>query len=387
MSFDAAACALWLGASVTVAGAATGLPKRLVKLLLEAFDATLFDENDVPDPDAVLGAEDIKVRLAVWDAVIEDACKLSTPAVPVLASEKLRFHAWFRALYQGVVTLNSSKVLVVITPEMDADLKAQGMTNLGELAAFELVLALGRACGLEETEGFNYGNPHMHMVGAIRSAKVNKGSGRGKTLDTLLAEAMQSGDKSETKRFFTDLCQRLTSSNLMTYFARAAIQILTFVSKADSNIRDELAWIVYMVEVRQKYMGRGLPVAFDVELAITAKETAEEKRRKGLASTTALVPYAPREQSTEQGAAILSVLTDLKDALADVRARMDGVGARVERLEAGQASAALKPIGQSKCWICQSDGHLAANCQTAKGKELREKKSATAASKLVADGK
>ena len=102
MSFDAAACALWLGASVTVAGAATGLPKRLVKLLLEAFDATLFDENDVQDPDAVLGAEDIKVRLAVWDAVIEDACKLSTPAVPVLASEKLRFHAWFRALYHTV---------------------------------------------------------------------------------------------------------------------------------------------------------------------------------------------------------------------------------------------------------------------------------------------
>ena len=114
--------------------------------------------------------------------------------------------------------MNTSSKLVVITAEMDADLKAQGMTTIGELAAFELVLALGRAVGLEETEGFNHGNPYMHMVGAIRSAKVNKGSGRGKTLDMLLGEALLTGDKTEVKRFFTDLCHRLTNSNLMTYY-------------------------------------------------------------------------------------------------------------------------------------------------------------------------
>ena len=56
--------------------------------------------------------------------------------------------------------------------------------------AFELALALGRAVGPEEVEGFNYGSPYMHMTGAIRSAKANKGSGRGKTLDTLLSEAL-----------------------------------------------------------------------------------------------------------------------------------------------------------------------------------------------------
>jgi hypothetical protein len=116
---------------------------------VDAFDAGLFDENDVPDAADVLGAEDIKARILLWSAVIDDACKQATPAVPVLASEKLRFNAWFSALYQGTVTMNTSSKLVVITPEMDADLKAQGMTTLGELAAFELVLALGRAAGLE----------------------------------------------------------------------------------------------------------------------------------------------------------------------------------------------------------------------------------------------
>ena len=385
MSFDTAACTAWLGAKVTIINVETALPTRLVKLLVDAFDTGLFDENDVPDAADVLGAEDIKARLLLWSAVIDDACKQATPAVPVLASEKLRFNAWFSALYQGTVTMNTSSKLVVITPEMDADLKAQGMTTIGELAAFELVLALGRAVGLEETEGFNHGNPYMHMVGAIRSAKVNKGSGRGKTLDMLLGEALLTGDKTEVKRFFTDLCHRLTNSNLMAYYARAAIQILTFVNKADQNIRDELSWIIYLIEVRQKYMGRGLPVAFDVELAIAAKETAEEKRRKGTAPRLSDV-HGPREPGSEAGAghAVLAALAELQSSLSEISARIDGCGKRLDRLELGGEGA---PKAGTKCWICQSDAHLAANCSTAKGKELRDKKAATAAAKAAAEAK
>jgi hypothetical protein len=386
-TFDAAACAAWLGVKVPIVGVDTGLPARLVKLLVEAFDAGLFDENDVPGPTDVLGAEDIKARLLVWGAVIEDACKISTPAKPVLASEKLRFGAWFCALYQGTVSMNSSSKLVVITPEIDADLKAQHMATIGELAAFELVLALGRPVGLEETEGFNYGNPYMHMAGAIRSAKVNKGSGRGKTLDTLLSDALLTGDKGEVKRFFTDLCHRLTSSNLVPYYARAAIQILTFVSKADLNIRDELSWTLYMIEYRQTYMGRGLPVAFDVELAIAAKETADDKRRKGTAPriTDGL---AAREHGLEPGTgqAIIAAISDLKTSVSEVGARLDGCCKRLDRVELGQSGDGGAPkVG--KCWICQSDGHLAANCPTAKGKELRDKKSATAAAKAAVEAK
>ena len=49
MSFDAAACAAWLGASVTIAGVDTPLPVRLVKLLLVAFGDDMFAEADV-DP-------------------------------------------------------------------------------------------------------------------------------------------------------------------------------------------------------------------------------------------------------------------------------------------------------------------------------------------------
>ena len=386
MSFDAAACAAWLGASVTIAGVDTPLPNRLVKLLLVAFGDDMFAEADVPDSDDVLVEDDIKAHLLIWNAVIDDVCKSQTATV--LSSEKLRFAAWFRALYQGVVTLDASQKLVVITKEMAADLAAQSMTTLSELGAFELALALGRAVGPEEVEGFNYGSPYMHMVGAIRSAKANKGSGRGKTLDTLLGEALISGDKSEVKRFFTDLCHRLTNSNLMPCFARAAIQILTFVNKADQNIRDDLAWIIYMIEVRMKYMGRGIPFPFDVELSISAKETADDKRRKGTGPRGVIVldgagvaRSTTRECLAEMltpapgsgDAGLVAALSGLQMGLADIGTRLDVFGSRLDKIEGGGAV-----LPKSKCWICQSDGHLAATCSTAKGKELREKKLSSA---------
>ena len=65
----------------------TALPTRLVKLLVDAFDASLFDENDVPGSADVLGAEDIKARLLLWSAVIDDACK-HRPRRPCLCSRR-----------------------------------------------------------------------------------------------------------------------------------------------------------------------------------------------------------------------------------------------------------------------------------------------------------
>ena len=158
------------------------------------------------------------------------------------------------------------------------------------------------------------------------------------------------------------------------------------MSKADLNIRDDLSWIVYMIEVRQKFMGRGLPVAFDVELAIAAKETAEDKRRKGTAPR--LTDGAAREQGLEPGTglAIIAAISDLKTSVAEFGSRLDVCSKRLDRVELGQFTDGGAPkVG--KCWICQSDGHLAANCTTAKGKELRDKKSATAAAKAAAEAK
>ena len=95
---------------MTIAGVSTPLPARLIKLLEVAFGDDLYTEGDVPDATDVLVEDDIKARLLVWNAVIDDVCKAQTSIV--LSSEKLRFAAWFRALYQGVVTMDASQKLV-----------------------------------------------------------------------------------------------------------------------------------------------------------------------------------------------------------------------------------------------------------------------------------
>jgi hypothetical protein len=87
MAFDAAANTAWLGAEVTIAGVSTPLPARLIKLLEVAFGDDLYTEGDVPDATDVLVDEDIKARLLVWNAVIDDVCKAQ--AAIVLSSEKL----------------------------------------------------------------------------------------------------------------------------------------------------------------------------------------------------------------------------------------------------------------------------------------------------------
>ena len=88
---------------------------------------------------------------------------------------------------------------MVITKEMAADLSAQSMTTLGELGAFELALALGRAVGPEEVDGFNYGSPYMHMVGAIRSAKANKGQSLPVSDSKILVFSDESGPSASEK--------------------------------------------------------------------------------------------------------------------------------------------------------------------------------------------
>jgi hypothetical protein len=75
------------------------------------------------------------------------------------------------------------------------------MTTLGELGAFELALALGRAVGPEEVDGFNYGSPYMHMVGAIRSAKANKGQSLPVSDSKILVFSDESGPVRVRKNF------------------------------------------------------------------------------------------------------------------------------------------------------------------------------------------
>ena len=64
-----------------IAGVDTLLPDRLAKLLVKAFDDGMFGEADVPDSDDVLDEDDIKARLLIWNAVVDDVCKAQSATV------------------------------------------------------------------------------------------------------------------------------------------------------------------------------------------------------------------------------------------------------------------------------------------------------------------
>ena len=69
----------------------------------------------------------------------------------------------------------------------------------------------------------------------------------------------------------------------MPYNGRAANQILAFYNKARTNLRDDVALIIYFIECRSEYQGTGFPLprSFDAELAFSAKEQAAELYKAG----------------------------------------------------------------------------------------------------------
>lgn len=383
----------WLGAEVTIKGKVETLPDRVQEALKKGFEDDLWTEADVPDVGTTLDEADMLVRLVLFGAAHEDSCKILKEEC--YKTDKIRFARWFRAGYGEEVILDATLAPVTVTSEFALDMAAQGMTSPGDLFGLELALAVGRPVAAEETLGAAYGRPASSMVGAKDSAKAQKHTGGCKMLDTLLSEARKSGDKTPVMRHFQDLSYRLSNSTIMPYNAKAAVRILTFVNKASQNIREDLAWIIYMQDVRTQYMGRGLPMKdlFDVELAMSAKEQSVELQKKGIAPGSRPLPlselvYGGVGGSSEVGSicsglgpsasvAPSAVADALTLALRPLQEGLLLLCTRVEGLELGG------PPSARKCWHCGSTSHIGADCE----KEKKKKKAAlTAAAAAAAAG-
>ena len=390
----------WLGAAVTIKGKEEELPERVQLALKRGFQDDLWTEDDVPEEGTTLDEADMLVRLVLFGAAHEDSCKILKEEC--YKTDKIRFARWFRAGYGDEVMLDATFSPVTVTPEFTLDLAAQGMTSPGDLFGLELALAVGRPVAAEETLGAAYGRPASSMAGAKDAAKAQKHTGGCKMLDTLLSEARKSGDKTPVIRHFQDLSYRLSDSTIMPYNAKAAVRILTFVNKACSNIRDDLAWIIYMQDVRTKFMGRGLPMKglFDVELAMSAKEQSVELQKKGLAPGCRPLPLAElvyggggatdvSSMCSGLGPSASVAPSGLADAVAGavtiaLRPLQEGfvlLCTRVEGLELGGAGGALNPAAR-KCWHCGSTSHIGADCE----KEKKKRKDAAAAAAARAAG-
>ena len=379
---------VWLGAEVTIKGKDETLPDRVQEALKKGFEEDLWTEADVPDEGTTLDEADMLVRLALFGAAHEDSCKILKQEC--FKTDKIRFARWFRAGYGEEVTLDATLAPVTVTPEFALDMAAQGMTSPGDLFGLELALAVGRPVAAEETLGAAYGRPASSMVGAKDSAKAQKHTGGCKMLDTLLSEARKSGDKIPVMRHFQDLSYRLSNSTIMPYNAKAAVRILTFVNKASQNIREDLAWIIYMQDVRTQYMGRGLPMKdlFDVELAMSAKEQSVELQKKGIAPGSRPRPLSELVYGGVCGDSDVGSFgpglgpsagvapSAIADALAlALRPLQEGLLLLCTRVEGLELGGPPKTPTDRKCWHCGSTSHIGADCE----KEKKKRKAALAA--------
>ena len=377
-------------------GLETALADRVKNPLTAGHAHAIWSARDVPNAYLADGPE-LKSQLALWAAILADC--FAVAGEPCLSTDKVRFEAWFKARFVAPAEAKAAVGLAAVdSAECKADLNAQQMASVGELYGFELALYSGRAVSEVETAGGAYGQPPHAMAGAIAAAKANKGNSGAKTLDALLMEARKSGDKSPVVKHLHELCNRLSNSKTMGYNGMAANRIQTFVNKSN-NIRDDLAWILYHTEVRVKYMGRGLPIAdlYDLELAMNAKDMADELRSKGLAPgsrSLAQVCLPKSFGSSDVGSIglsasqvdsnVSSALTELSLVMKDLSGAVTSITRRMDKLEGGGGADVEKG---PKCWHCQSTSHVAAECPSAKGIEHRRKRAEKEAAEKAAAGK
>ena len=178
------------------------------------------------------------------------------------------------------------------TPELLADLAAQGMASWDDLAFLELSLYLGRPAGKGERQGFVHNAPPTVMDG-VRSAKKAHSA---VNFDAVLEKALETGDISAASTWMMTLSQRCSSSPASPYAGKAANRFNTWWSKAlRLNEGRAIAW--YAREYRMAKMGRGLPVESDPELlALASQKHVSVDAARDLSSLAKL--KAPSEVGT-----------------------------------------------------------------------------------------
>ena len=393
---------VWLGGEASAGGSKpVKLGDRVKSNLGKGYEQDLWTEDDVPE--SQLDDAELDEALKLWKTVVEDSAKANKQVV--FTSDFVRFAKWFSALYsEESETLGSGTTSskVVVTPEMRADLDKQGMSGPLDLFGFELARYLGRAVAPSELEGAAYGTPPTHMKGAIREAKVSKKAGRSTNLGEILDKARETGDPTGIAKHYADLSNRLTSSNSMEFNSKAANLALSFYNKARNTIRDDLAFILYMCDIEIEYMGRGLPLvkSFDADLAMAAKDKAEEMRAKGTAPGAASVALADLAAgvksatlasgagsvtgsmvgSSVSGSASLVASNQIGEVLAAVtsmQSSMMAMNMRLEELELKKTGGPVPP--GLTCFKCGGNHRIADCPEEKKEKAERQRASETAA--------
>jgi hypothetical protein len=369
----------WAAGTVVIRGNSVLLSANLQTVIKAAFSEKILMEWDLPT-DGSLPPKDVDEVLEVWKPALNDAATGSDPKLPFSATDWAKFKQWMTARLlkdeDGTGPEGTPK-FAPPSKEMRADMEAQGLEEVIELMGLELCLHLGRAVAPSECEGGSYCQPPAHMKGAIRMKK----SSNLRTLDEVLEEAKKSGDIGPIESHYAVLTHRLSISSTFTKNTIFANRILTFHNKAKNNLRDPMVIINYLQAYRSTYMGRGLPVLYDAELAMMAGSMVRDAPLrgspvelgllatgsiKGPASEAGTMSSLSSSVSTRQFSQIESALSlqseQMKEVLSSMQSMQSDFSSLKRRVVAIERDAGGGGGGDPKdkigpCWSCGQKGH------------------------------
>ena len=389
----------WLGATVDTGSRKAVLPTAVKNALVKAFAADVVTEADVP-LDGSLEASAMGAELKLWQtALVQQA---TAEKIDITDLDKVRFEQWLTsrlAKPKDVTPIARGLNDQPIQEEMKADLSKQGMILIEEMAGLELSLYLGRPGARGELEGYEYGKPATHMVGAIREKKTGAKVGW-LSIDEVVAAGLAAHDASDLTLFVQELAGRLSRSELLKSYKSSANSIQTWYNVSRNSIADDDVLLTYIKLYRGQYQGRGLVVEFDAVLYIGAENKVKAMRAKkgktldlsDLASTVsgsslASTAYPETSISMQSQAQMGQVMS----AVSGISAMLQAMQTRLDALE-GAAPAAGGDGDNFPCWRCGSTAHKKENCplhlqeqadkkKKAADKEKADKAAAAAAAK------
>ena len=377
----------WLGATVDTGAKKLVLPTAVRNVLVKAFSEGVVFEDDVP-MDGTVDATSLGAELKMWKTAL--AQHAATLKEPVTDLEVVRFELWLtsRLTKPKEVTPNSKDVNdIPVQAEMAADMAAQGMSLPEELAGLELALYLGRPGARGELEGWEYGKPATHTLGAIREKKTGSKVGW-MSIDEVIVAGLASGDASDLTLFVQELTTRLSRSELLKSYKTSSNKIQTWYNYARNSVADDEVLLAYLKLYRAQYQGRGLVSEFDSVLYIGADNKLKAQRAKkarpldlgDLASSVgshtgggASTASYPNTSVSGQSHGPPAYVSELMGSIASVASMMQSMQSRLDSLE---TAAPAGPPPAPPCWECGSTAHKKDQCPTflAKKRKLEEEK-------------
>ena len=371
-SFGEPEAKVWLGGE----HGGRKLRAETIARLLAGFGRDNWRRDDVPSPKTSFA-----LTWKLWAAILDDIDDAEGDEMP--KAERTRLSQWMEAQVRSAGD-ESKDADVPYTPSAReaADLRAQGMSDSGELKHLELAAALGRTGAKNGTENGSYAGYPNSMKEVALAIKQ-----QAPTLDKCIAECEKVECSDGLHTWFVETAESLGECDMVELHKQGA-NVMSFWHDTLKNLcRQDRAVIAYVKAYRKKYRGRGFPVRCDRELvgiAMHEEMTRRESSPKVGGRTATLGelakggPYVGGSStggssigsslgsslpSSAGNSNVIVAIQEQQSAMmvqmAEVVKTVAAIGDRVRDMDRGPRT---NPHEHTECHNCGEKGHVARLC-------------------------